>query len=183
MDEALIELLSKKKYDLITVKDVCKKAGVNRSTFYLHYESFDDLLKESIAYVNEKCWRKFKERGIERIDVNSDDLNDLILINEKYLVPYLEYIRENQKLYSVIVDQPQLFQTDKLYREFFENIFDPILRRFGFSSEDNLYIMEYYIKGSFGLIMRWVAGGCKEEISKIVQLLLVCIRPSLIDKV
>ena len=39
MDEALIELLEKKDFEYITVKEICEKAGVNRSTFYLHYET------------------------------------------------------------------------------------------------------------------------------------------------
>ena len=43
-DEALIELLNQKDIEYITVKEICKKAGVNRTTFYLHYETIDDLL-------------------------------------------------------------------------------------------------------------------------------------------
>ena len=41
MDEALLLLLEQKDYDTITVKEVCQKAGVNRSTFYLHYHDSD----------------------------------------------------------------------------------------------------------------------------------------------
>ncbi|MDY2657325.1 MAG: TetR/AcrR family transcriptional regulator [Candidatus Limiplasma sp.] len=37
MDEALITLLEKKDLEFITVKEICETAGVNRSTFYLHY--------------------------------------------------------------------------------------------------------------------------------------------------
>ena len=48
MDEALIRLLEKKNYEFITVKEICTKAGVNRSTFYLHYETMDDLLMETL---------------------------------------------------------------------------------------------------------------------------------------
>ena len=33
MDEALIQLLEVKDYEYITVKEICEKAGVNRSTF------------------------------------------------------------------------------------------------------------------------------------------------------
>ena len=45
MDEALITLLEKKELAYITVSEICKEAGVNRSTFYLHYETIQDLLK------------------------------------------------------------------------------------------------------------------------------------------
>ena len=38
MDEALLLLLEKKEYEFITVTEICEKAGVNRSTFYIHYQ-------------------------------------------------------------------------------------------------------------------------------------------------
>ena len=44
MDEALLLLLEQKDFDRITVKELCQKAGVNRTTFYLHYENMGDLL-------------------------------------------------------------------------------------------------------------------------------------------
>ena len=48
MDDALIALLETKSFDYITVKEICEKAGVNRSTFYLHYENIGELLDETI---------------------------------------------------------------------------------------------------------------------------------------
>ena len=45
MNESLLILLEKKDIDYITVKEICEKAGVNRSTFYLHYDNIDDLFK------------------------------------------------------------------------------------------------------------------------------------------
>ena len=49
MNQALILLLEKKDIEFITVTEITKKAGVNRSTFYLHYETIDDLLSETIS--------------------------------------------------------------------------------------------------------------------------------------
>lgn len=54
MDEAFLEILEKKDFAYITVKEICAAAGVNRSTFYLHYETLDDLLSESISHINER---------------------------------------------------------------------------------------------------------------------------------
>lgn len=34
MDIAFLELLEQKDFEYITVKEICKRAGVNRSTFY-----------------------------------------------------------------------------------------------------------------------------------------------------
>ena len=52
MDEALITLLEKKDFEYITIKEICDVAGVNRSTFYLHYENTCDLLKETTQYIS-----------------------------------------------------------------------------------------------------------------------------------
>ena len=52
-DEALIYLLENKDIEYITIKEICNKAGVNRSTFYLHYEN-KFYLKEKNMNQNEK---------------------------------------------------------------------------------------------------------------------------------
>ena len=51
MDLSLISLLKKKPFDYITVSEICKAAGVNRSTFYLHYENIGELLNETARYL------------------------------------------------------------------------------------------------------------------------------------
>ena len=42
--QAFTELLQQKPIQRITVKELCQKAGVNRSTFYAHYVDIYDLL-------------------------------------------------------------------------------------------------------------------------------------------
>ena len=61
MNQALIELLNKKDFEFITVKEICKKAGVNRSTFYLHYETLQDLLEECVENSNKKFIEYFNK--------------------------------------------------------------------------------------------------------------------------
>ena len=48
--EAMIELITEKPLTSITVKDVCARADINRSTFYLHYKDVDSLLVEVEDY-------------------------------------------------------------------------------------------------------------------------------------
>ena len=63
MNQALIELLNKKDYEFLTIKEICKKAGVNRSTFYLHYDDIDDLLYETIENLNKNFNSCFGEEN------------------------------------------------------------------------------------------------------------------------
>lgn len=54
MDEAFLKLLFRKDFPYITVKEICEKAGVHRSTFYLHYETTADLLSECVEYIEKR---------------------------------------------------------------------------------------------------------------------------------
>ena len=43
LQKALIELISERGYDAITIQDLVDRANVGRTTFYLHYSSKDEL--------------------------------------------------------------------------------------------------------------------------------------------
>lgn len=43
------EMFLEMDYEKITVKELCEKAMINRRTFYLHYESIDDILNEVLT--------------------------------------------------------------------------------------------------------------------------------------
>ncbi len=43
LQKALIELISERGYDAITIQDIVDRANVGRTTFYLHYRSKDEL--------------------------------------------------------------------------------------------------------------------------------------------
>jgi AcrR family transcriptional regulator len=45
LQKALIELISERGYDAITIQDIVDHANVGRTTFYLHYNSQDVALK------------------------------------------------------------------------------------------------------------------------------------------
>ena len=49
--EALIQLLEKKPIDKIRVNELCTESGINRATFYRHYETLQDILCEIEANV------------------------------------------------------------------------------------------------------------------------------------
>lgn len=55
MQDALIDLMRERPLGSITIKALCEQADVNRSTFYAHYDSIEELLHdiedETMAWV------------------------------------------------------------------------------------------------------------------------------------
>lgn len=86
-------MLEKKDFAYITVKEICEKAGVNRSTFYLHYETIGDLLAESIEYMHKKFLSYFSD--LDNSVVNKFRFcpeEEPFLVTSEYLTPYLTFV-------------------------------------------------------------------------------------------
>ena len=157
MDEALLLLLEKKEYEFITVKEICEKAGVNRSTFYLHYESIDELLYETIEMINRK--------------INDTSKDSLFLIDDKYLIPYLECIKENKKIYKIIHNNPNVFKNQKTFSNMYNNLFKKILEKYEVPFEEQEYIFSFFCYGLVAIVQKWINNDCKDEITKIAEIM------------
>jgi AcrR family transcriptional regulator len=57
LNEALLVLMEKKKYEWITIQDILDRANVGRSTFYLHYRDKDELLLDGLTNTWEEIIR------------------------------------------------------------------------------------------------------------------------------
>lgn len=176
MDEALIFLLDKKDFEYITVKDICEKAKVSRSTFYLHYLGLDDLLEEVINEINKSFNDSFKKTKTLDNILDSKTDNDLFLITDDYLIPYLQFIKNNKKVYKAIVKNPNIFYVDKFYKGMFKKVFSPILTKYGVSEDEHEYIMEFFIKGLSAIVISWVSNDCNIDIDKICDIIKKCVR-------
>ena len=110
MDEALLQLLEKKDFAFISVKEICQKAGVHRSTFYLHYENTNELLEETIERLNERFVSSFPKDLIR-------SLKGRLLTSKEFLIPYLNFVKENKRAYKLIHQKPELFSADKAFRK------------------------------------------------------------------
>ena len=178
MNQALIQLLNKKDYEFITIKEICKKAGVNRSTFYLHYDNIDDLLCETIENINKKFLTCFAENDKHfSKNIENSQKEDLILVTPKYLLPYLNYIKENMVVYQVSAKHPYLMQSIKKYNLLQQNILYPIFRKFGIEENQQKYFSAYYINGIYSIIDEWIKGGCKDDVETILDVIIKCVRP------
>lgn len=172
MDKAFLDLLMKKNFEYISVKEICQNAGVNRSTFYLHYETIGDLLEESVQYIIDKFLGYFpKESESIAKNIHNASLNELYLITPEYLKPYLTFVKDNKKLFLTYINNPTTFNNDKNYEKMFTHILEPIHERFNIPKSQQKYISAFYMEGLVAIIKEWIKNNCKDSMEDIIEIM------------
>ena len=177
MGEAFLTLLAKKDFEYITVKEICEVAGVNRSTFYLHYETMSDLLSESVSRMNEQfldCMGKDSDTFSAKL--RNCPRDELYLITPDYLTPYLSYIKNNKRLFRTATENAAVLGMDKSYEKMFRHVFTPILDRYGVLPQDRPYIMAFYIRGLMAIISEWLKNDCTDSITYVTGVIQQCVK-------
>lgn len=176
MNEALIKILEEKPFDYITISEICKKAGVNRSTFYLHYENTVDLLSETSEHLIDNF---FSYYSVETRNISANykncELSELNYISNEYLQPYFSYIKENKRFFLTAMKHMQSFRFEEIYKKMYEHIFNPILDRFHYPIDDRKYVMVFYLNGINAIVLEWLKEGCKKPIEEMERVINECI--------
>lgn len=152
LKENFAELLKTKELKDITVLELCKKANINRTTFYKYYTDIDDLtlkientlikeLEEEITHINRNYLLSYTSSIVEKINNN----DNAIL---KYLISK---------------NGDHTFLRRILYKVYNESILEwkHLLKKANEQDLDNIF--NFIIEGSIGIINNWVNNKCKEE--------------------
>ena len=103
--ESLTELMLEKGLQKISVNEICKRADMNRSTFYAHYEDQYDLLRE----IEDDFLNQLKKTVLE---------SDLQNFSQKF-EGYLGYLYRNGKLFCLLLQEDGGFRSRILESAFF----------------------------------------------------------------
>ncbi|MCM3024665.1 TetR/AcrR family transcriptional regulator [Bacillus ginsengihumi] len=61
LHNTLLELLNEKALEDISISEICRKAKINRGTFYLHYNQIEDLFEEYFKEITADLARSYQE--------------------------------------------------------------------------------------------------------------------------
>lgn len=179
MDEAFLSILEKKDFAYITVKEICEAAKVNRSTFYLHYETIGDLLAESVEHMNKQFLTYMQRDGDKEsfvAQVHNCPIEELYLITPEYLMLYLSYIKEHQRMFRTVLDNAAALRLGNSYAGLMKYVLVPIMDRYEVAEKDRTYIMTFYIHGLMAIITEWLQNDCNDSIEHIIAVMQRCVR-------
>lgn len=158
LQDSLMELMGQKPISRITIKELCEKADINRTTFYAHYASQYDLLRqiedETLAWAEE----------VIGAILEKTDKSEAMRILEGIL----QHIADNRKHIQVLMsEQGDIdFQKQLLTLIYRQCGMDPTATR-GEDRDDRELYFVFAVNGSVGLIQHWLKSGLNKPVKEI----------------
>lgn len=145
----------------ITVSEVCKRSGINRSTFYAHYMDIYDIA--------EKVDKAMAE-GVARHVLNRLEKEQRV---DACFIALFEYISENREFYSLYFSKLNRSGVIGVAWELLQNKTDSLnYADFGLkSAEELVYQGEFFMYGLTAMLRHWVLGGCAESPDEMLGIL------------
>ena len=150
IERAFIELLQTRELKEITVSDIIKMTGLNRSTFYAHYLDIYDLADKTRAILENEFTSLFADYDY--------------LTERSGALKMFTHIRDNQIFYKtyfkLCYDEKHLITIYDEERAEKEQI-DAHLK----------YHIEFFRNGLNAIIKLWLSGGCRETPEEMAEVL------------
>lgn len=141
---AVIELLQEENFEQLKVTQICRKADVNRATFYKNYDDIFDMREQLRDYVAQTYQN----------DLNKDKLTSLLSL--------LKEIKQNQKVYRLFFHLSLDKNLNQKY-EFAKWLIYPQ----NSSEYDHIFVQE----GIRAILLAWLKNHCEEDVTEINQII------------
>lgn len=150
IQKAFINLLQDRQMKDITVSDLIKATGLNRSTFYANYLDIFDLADKT---------RQMLEKDFSALFADYDYMNARDGAEKMFA-----HIKENQLFYKTYF---KLCYDEK----FLISTYDPKRAEKEQITQNIRYHIEFFRNGLNAIIKLWLAGGCKESPQEMAEIL------------
>ena len=154
------ELLTERPLNKITVKDIVDRCGINRNTFYYHFEGIPSLLEQTVRSMTDQILQARSEFG-SPMDC---------------IAPFVHYCTDNKKailhIYRSVqrevflkdLDRAAMYFVSRYVEAATAEVFDPAAQ----NEEKNLLI-RYYKCTLVGALLDWLDAGMNYDLLAAAQ--------------
>jgi AcrR family transcriptional regulator len=144
LHEALVALILERGWDRVTVHAVCDRAGVGRSTFYVHFADKEDLLIGGLDNVRDELRRR------RRAHAGAGPFG--------FLRGLIEHADGSRRLFRAVIGKRAGVAVQRRFREVVGELMLEELRRQGVA-EDRVAVTSRFLSGALvELLFAWVEG-------------------------
>jgi len=163
LKESFIDLLEKKDISQITIKEICEKADINRTTFYAHYNDQYDLLRKI-----ENEFLDNVKAHLAELDQNNNNVNPVLLAEKIF-----EYIEENAKVCKLLLSERGGLDFQK---QVMVMVYDPLIKELTsnnkISMEDAEYVYSFAVTGCVGIVQKWLNEDMKKSARYMAEMVI-----------
>lgn len=157
IETAFLSLLTKYKYDDISISQICKEANINRSTFYCHYDDINDLII--------KIENKFAKGTANIFSYGERQTNAA-------MIEMFKFVQENKYFYKAFLNIPYITLAETTTKM---DCLKHIGERFNIDASASIGL--YYRASFFGAGIKemcrlWLERDCQESPEEMAKLLL-----------
>lgn len=146
MENAFFELLETKSPSEISVRNICDKAEVSRSTFYDHYEDYPFFLRQLEERVVELMLNSMQ---LYKFDTDTDAMVDAIF----------KAISDKHNLFGFIFDNKINTRARTLFVQKSKELTRPVwVRNSDLNIEEADLLLEYMLAGSMAILQKFWSG-------------------------
>ncbi len=164
--ESLFELMQEKPINKITVKELCERADVNRSTFYAYYTDIYDLDRKIIKEFF-KMQRRFINRSLAILDTKADIT--ALTVDDFYEITnlYLTLVKENKAMYKFAF----YGQANTPIQISYDNVFYSVInKRVPERYKESFRRSFTFVSGgTTALFVRWILSDCDAPVSEMAR--------------
>lgn len=150
IEKAFVELLQSREIKEISVSDIIKMTGLNRSTFYANYLDIYDLADRVRTNLENEFTDRFSD-----YDPSNENSGALLMFT---------HIKENQLFYKTYF---KLCYDDR----FLVSIYDVEQAEKEQLTGNLRYHIEFFRNGLNAIIKMWLSNGCKESPDEMAEIL------------
>lgn len=139
LKESLIELMKKKSIHVVSIKEICEGADVNRSTFYRHYDTQYDLYDDIINDISDDILVIYRNCTEEGMNVS------------RLLTKIFTYIEDQREKFLVLLSDNGNISLGETYNRITERF---ISREY--TGELGAYVAQFIAAGMTSILWSWL---------------------------
>jgi AcrR family transcriptional regulator len=138
--DALVSLVLTRGWEAVSVKDVCERADLGRSTFYVHFVDKEDLLLS----------------GFEDLHRSLSEPKDGSPQAFGFVEALVAHATDNVRLYRALLGKKSGQAVQRRFRETVGSVVDAELEPLGVAPDDRMLLRHFIVGGFVEMLLTWI---------------------------
>ena len=159
--DAYLELIYEKKDQKITISELAHRANIARKTFYLHYETLEDIMRDAAHRKIDELLHLLEKK---RFFSNPFELDVLFQCLNQLMEPDIEFYR------FISRENPYAFFWSEVKRIIIETTVEVYQDKVDFPAQELRLYAEYFVSGVIAVYVAWLRGELTLPLSELARI-------------